>query len=104
MKIATENRAEKEKRWQERLEAANVHPGGLAAYCRENQVSRSALDYWRKKIRKATLQRLNQPRPFIPIEVLEAELRIANKPVLPDAKWVAEVILHLCAGMTGGSQ
>lgn len=96
------NRAANKARWQERVKQANRHPEGLTAYCRAHNVSLGALKYWRKKdqAKPPVPAFVQQRRPaFIPIQVMETENEIQSQR-LPDSKWVADLILHLSAGVS----
>ncbi len=74
--------------WRRRLEAAENFPGTILEYCRCEGISREALRYWRQRLGSAAVS------PFAPVEVL-LPTPVAR---LPDARWVAELILHLHAG------
>lgn len=103
MKTGIRGRGENETRWQERVRLAEAYPGGVSSYCRRAGVSVEALRYWRKKsgaaLATASAVRVSPP-VFLPIQVMEA-VAPARVQALPDAKWVADVILHLSAGRAG---
>jgi len=92
------NRGANRERWQERVRQANQHPEGLSAYCRANDISIGALNYWRKK-EQSKSPALAQRSAFVPIQVMAAETEVPA-PRLPDSKWVADLILHLSAGVS----
>ena len=98
MRNSIGNRGANKARWQERVKQANRYPEGLAAYCRANGVSLGALNYWRKKDKPKPPALVQRPA-FIPIQVMAAEDEIQS-PRLPDSKWVADLILHLSAGVS----
>ena len=101
----SKNRIENEKRWLEHVRRSREHPEGLGAYCREQDISYMALAYWRKKCRAAILPPATQTgqRDFMPVEVLGAE-EIPGPRRLPDARWVAQVMLHLSFALPGGGR
>ena len=70
---ATRSRAENEKLWQERMARLRCHRGTVSTFCRAEGV-----------------------RPaFIPVEVV-AERPLQSEGRLPNPRWVAELVLHLC--------
>jgi hypothetical protein len=93
MKNSIGNRDANKARWQERVRQADKHPEGLSAYCRANNVSLGALNYWRNKGRPKLPTVARRPA-FIPIQVMAAETEVRS-PSLPDAKWLADLIRHL---------
>ena len=92
-------RTENQKKWREHVAKAQEHGDGFASYCRVNGISNSTLVYWRKKLGPKPASELRQGSPFIPVQVLNVE-SMPRGSTLPDAKWVAEVILHLSAGIS----
>jgi hypothetical protein len=93
------NRTENEQRWAQHVKQAGTHKEGLAAYCRETGISRAAIHYWLRKLEKKSFVATTRTRPaFIPVQVL-ATAEVVRPQQLPDAKWVAEVLLYLSAGL-----
>ena len=94
--------------WRNHLVAAQSDPNGITAYCKLHGL-RSATYYgWRKKLKvgisepkKVSIGRPKIPRsPFLPVAVSVPETKFQNRsPALPNAKWVAEVMLHLIRGL-----
>jgi len=89
------NRIENRKKWEEHVRVAQDHPEGFADYCRKNQISAAALNYWRNKLRTGEESEVMQRPAFIPVQVIAGEGQSVGG--LPDPKWVAELILHLAA-------
>jgi hypothetical protein len=85
-------RNENQQVWRARVERASRRKGTILEFCADEGVSREALRYWQRKLDRQP-QRLPTMSPFISVEVLEPAPRR-----LPDARWVAELILHLQAG------
>jgi len=97
-------RIEKEKYWQEHLRLAREHKAGPTSYCRAAGISIKSLSYWRKRCERHRITKPDGRSAFIPIQILNPEIPAvrALERELPDAKWVADVILHLSVGLSGG--
>jgi hypothetical protein len=89
------NRKEKRENWRRTIEEAMKHPNGIAGYARAKGLSAGQL-----YTRKCRLGRVDQAKaPSIPPESFcRVELIEPKRPQLPDAKWVAELILALQSG------
>lgn len=101
METRISNRTENEARWRKRVAGVREHRGTLTSYCHAQGISLEALKYWRNKLEaKSVVQAARssvRPQPFVPIQVVSPEpMRTGLS--LPDARWVAELILHLSAG------
>ena len=83
----------KEQRWREHVAAVKEFPGTIEAYCRENDISSAALNYWRKKYSGRSEKRVPTMSSFVPVEVVREAGGFGHG--LPDAKWLAEFIVHL---------
>ena len=82
--------------WQVRLDEARAFPAGVSAYCRSKQISSSKFYYWRDKLLKNPgAKTALPPSRFIPVEVTRAS---EPQNILPDPRWVAELIRHLQMG------
>jgi hypothetical protein len=95
-------RVEKEKLWQEHIRLATGHPEGWASYCRKSGISINTLNYWRARLKSKPGKIKSKTNSFIPVQVLTAESK--PREVRPDAKWVADIILHLSAGLIEGER
>ena len=95
-------RIEKEKYWQEHLRLAREHKAGPTSYCRAVGISIMSLSYWRKRCERRPLAKIHERSAFIPIQILNPEIPAVRslERELPDAKWVADLILHLSAGVS----
>lgn len=88
---------EKQRYWESHAVAVEKFGGSHEAYCRAEGISAPALRYWRNKAR-------GKPRPikslptkaFVPVEVM---FEGPTRPVLPDPRWLAELILALNGGV-----
>ena len=90
MKKSTESKLQM---WISHIEGAKDYSGGLEAYCREKQISRPAFYYWKAKLAKES-KPMALPS-FIPVEVTRGMERTR---LLPDPRWLAELIHHLQVG------
>jgi hypothetical protein len=86
--------------WSKHHKAAEIHPAGIGSYCNEQKISSTMYYKWKKKI---ALVRSKELKPvFLPVEIKEAKNSIEmvallkkRHAILPEAKWVAEVLSHL---------
>jgi len=97
MKAVT--RTENERRWRERIMRLRCHHGSLTSFCEKEGVTVEGLKYWRDKLNRETKALASTPRrsAFVPVEV------VVEKPQqvpggLPDPRWAADFVLHLCGG------
>jgi transposase-like protein len=90
--------SDKQQRWRDHITAAKQFSGTIESYCRINGITPATFYYWRKKFSQATKHRINAPAisSFIPVEVVRGQSRSGYG--LPDAKWLAEFIVHLSGG------
>lgn len=96
MKSITKH-TEKEKFWRQQMAAADKYPGSQKEFCEFHGLSIHTFQYWGKKFRQAKCrQQLDKPVPFVSVEVLKPEFPLQH---LPEAKWLAELIFHLQAGV-----
>lgn len=95
--------------WKNHIANAKAHPSGVAAYCEENNIKSSVYYGWRQVIKNAAtnsdFESLAVPKQttpsFYPVEISEALTEnLKSFPGLPDARWVAEVMLHLLRGLS----
>jgi hypothetical protein len=94
-------RKENEQIWKAMVERSRVRPGSLEEFCKAEGVSPSAFGYWQQKLRSQSVPRkkTSELSPFAKVEILEP-VSCPTRVSAPNAKWVAEIILHLHRGMT----
>ena len=81
--------------WEEHMLKAQNFNGSNMRYCQEVGISKSQFGYWKlrlKKLKARTSEIPEKASNFIPIEV--RPLLSPKKVNLPDAKWVAEFLVH----------
>jgi len=93
--------------WKKHITAGESHPKGLSAYFREQGLNSSSFYLWRHRIKGEAEKTNNKPgkkkaREKIPLflPVLEAMPKYPEQQRcsrLPDAKWLAEIILAVHA-------
>jgi hypothetical protein len=105
------NKQSKLEFWRAHVAGAEQFPAGVGAYCAEQSLPLSTYYGWRKLVKPASLspkphkfKRLKKERPtFLPVAVtagqVEVEQTYKSMPRLPEARWVAEVLLHLARGL-----
>ncbi len=90
--------------WREIILRAEQHPVSCHAFCLAEGISQASFYSWRDKLSKhhssqeiKSLARV--PSVFAEVHVKKADLRTTSQQPLIDAKWVAELILHLHGGL-----
>ena len=83
--------------WRHHISRRRALNSRVTQYCRAEGLSPFTFRYWEKKLGGGS-----RPLPaFVPVEVVPV-LPTAKETLLPDAKWLAEFILHLGALHGGG--
>jgi hypothetical protein len=91
------SRTENEQLWRARIARLQSHRGSLTAFSEKEGITIEGLKYWRDKLSAEARAVTPTPRrpAFVPVEVVvEKPLRSCNG--LPDPRWAAEFVLHLC--------
>ena len=101
-------RSKSEDVWRDRVGRASRRSGSIAAFCKAEGISSQALSYWQQKLRHVARRRAVVPTPratartaspFVGVEIMESEgSKVPSGSRLPEAKWIAELILHLTRG------
>lgn len=91
MQKATES---KRQMWISHVEEAKNYPDGMESYCRSKQISKPAFYYWKAKFAKESRPKVLSS--FIPVEVKRDV--VSTESLLPDPRWLAELIHHLQDG------
>ena len=93
------SRNEKENFWHEQMEMANKFPGSFEAFCKAQGLSIHTFMYWRQKFSNENKKtKALIPSPFAQVAV-EGSSPVVLQRALPEAAWLAELILHLQAGL-----
>lgn len=88
--------SDKEIFWLDQLRSFARFNGSQAAFCRQHRLSVSTFQYWHRKFHQTDREvQVVDPSPFIEVQVESA----SSKRNMLDAKWVAELILHLQEGL-----
>lgn len=94
-------RQEKVRYWRRHIAKAAAYAGSQQSYCRAEEISLHSFQYWKKKFADESRQERSVkallPSPFMAVEVERTEQVLPL--TLPDARWVAELIIHLQQGM-----
>ena len=84
--------------WKTQLALASKFPGSRAEYCKANNLAYTTFCYWHNKLSdEAKSIPAVVSKPFVQVAV-EKVHSVSRRSSLPDAKWVAELILHLQGG------
>jgi len=95
----TLSRSEKSKYWRSQIVLAEKFPGSVASFCNTQNISIHTFNYWKNKFRiEGEPAKAMVPRPFIEVQV-ERSQSMHRKPELPNAIWLAELIMHLQRGL-----
>lgn len=89
----------KVKFWSDHLAAAARHPAGIGAYCKEHGLSATMYYKWKTKLHQG---KGDKPSAFLPVVVAAPQATREfkrNTRDLPEAQWVADVMLHLIRGL-----
>lgn len=81
------------------VERSRVRAGSLEEFCKAEGVSPSAFGYWQQKLRLQSVPRkkTSELSAFARVEIIEPA-SYPTRSSVPNAKWVAEIILHLHRG------
>lgn len=86
--------------WFNHVEHSKKFDGSVLEYCRSNNIAPQTFYKWRAKFANklaAVPVAAKQSKPFIPIQI--EPITTSGFSTMPDAKWVAELILHLQGGL-----
>ena len=92
---------QKVKIWEARFESFKTFPGTIESFCKTEKIAVSAFYKWRQKLSPhVVLKRRKKTKSrFLPVVVSEMSARpVEERNHLPEARWVAEVMLHLVRG------
>jgi len=82
--------------WLQHIARANQYPEGIKIYCKANGLSLQTFYKWKLRLTGKNNKIpavVRSPNSFAEVKVCEPE--VAPKQILPDAKWLAQFILHL---------
>ena len=92
------SRQEVVKFWKQHIEAAKSFSGSAQEYCDAHEIQSPSFYSWRKRL--SAVARDPNKAKFLPVIISEAERPAEQlERVLPNAQWVAEVMLHLIRGL-----
>lgn len=90
---------DKEEFWREQVRLFATFKGSRREYCRTHGLSANSFQYWYHKCNQTKKRDIQvvAPSPFVEVKIdRQAEPSSRN---VPDARWVAELILHLQEGL-----
>lgn len=94
--------------WKDHILKSNESSEGIGAYLKVNNLTASSFYRWRTKLSKSKSSKVqvlrNKKLPaFLPVQVESSRPtpKFENKPIdhLPEAKWVADVLINLVVGL-----
>lgn len=86
--------------WRRHIELANEYPDGIQKYCELNSLASQTYYKWKLKLdirKQAKQSKQITQQQFAAVQVCDPE--IVRSRTLPDARWLAELILHLGRGL-----
>ena len=93
--------SEKLKYWQDHMTKATAFPGSNARYCLEAGISKNLFGYWKTRLKQSRPRDQDGQKvsisKFVPVEIYSSP--VTSKGHLPDAKWVAEFLIHFMGGV-----
>ena len=99
MELKGKTKEEKAAYWKSHVEKFKKYGGSAHGYCLSEQISRSTFQNWERKLRTA------KTSCFVPVKVAAVSIPAeslrtpsSSRSLLPDAAWVAELILCLQRG------
>jgi hypothetical protein len=101
--MKAEQKLDQSNYWKQHILKADVFSGSDYQYCLEQGLKKSTFYAWRERL-KPRLPKIKHPsnkQAFLPIEVtreLPRRILAGRKEELPDAGWLAELILSLING------
>lgn len=88
--------SERAKFWQQHIDTAKSFPGSAQQYCDEHELESSSFYQWRKRLSGSQSLKKSD---FLPVVVATERTERPSDPVLPNAQWVAEVMVYLLRGL-----
>ena len=85
--------------WSQHIDLANQYPDGILKYCEVNGLACQTFYKWKLKLKsrgRQTSTKLAAMSPFAEVQVCKPEVMRGQS--LPDARWLAEFILHMNQG------
>lgn len=98
--------------WRKHVDQSANHPVSKVEYCKENDLRFSTFFRWSKRFkdelsvqkkRKPIINSKKERAVFLPVQITPEKISSKEYSIpshLPDARWVAEVMLHLVRGIS----
>ncbi len=90
---------QKEKFWKAHVSEGLKCTGGISEYCREQNLSKSTFQYWKRRFSNSNSNSNSKPtakpatvNPFVPVSVTREEK------ALPDPEWLARFVGEFLRG------
>jgi hypothetical protein len=84
--------------WRDHIEKLKEYKGTQVSFCKEREISVRNFNYWKYRFKKESslALKISKPGSFLPVQVKAERVRsVSDHTVLPDAKWVSEIIFEL---------
>ncbi len=92
--------SEKIAMWEEHMLKAESFIGSNMRYCQEAGISKSQFGYWKNRLKEIKEKSSGVPEQkssnFIPVKIQPITMK---KVSLPEAKWLAEFLVHFMEGV-----
>ena len=87
--------------WEEHMLKAENFNGSNMRYCQENGISKSQFGYWKKRLKeikeKSSVVIGQKSSSFVPVKI--QPISVPKAVGLPEAKWVAEFLVHFMSAV-----
>lgn len=97
-----ESALSKKKIWQEHIEKASRHSGGVSGYCREAKINASGFYQWRKKLlgKRKAHRLVDSFVPVVPTVPTCDRLDFSKSVLRTDAEWVGQMLASFVRGLS----
>ncbi len=85
----------KQEQWRGHVELGKRHQKGMAAYCRENELSTHVFYYWKRKFEGSGLRNGKKVSQFVSVSISDEKKKM---PDLPSPEWLARFVGEFIRG------
>lgn len=89
--------SKKVKFWRSHMAGAAAREGSLRSYCERAGITVHCFHYWKRRL-AGKVKHDSAPSAAGQFVAVNVERVSPIAPPMPDARWVAEFVMHLCGG------
>ncbi len=86
---------EESKQWRRHIELGKRHQKGMAAYCRQNELSTHVFYYWKRKFEGSGSKNGKKVSQFVPVSISDEKKKLSD---LPSPEWLARFVGEFIRG------